>query len=353
MIKIFKNLKLQYSRTNIYKKGRASKRNKQKQKEKKEKKEKKREKKRKKEKEMSNAMKPCDIDFSKISFSAPKSLDNGGKMIYLNYGGGINPLYVKVPEGTLPFDPNYFPDDGIDDPDKSATGKYSLTMSVKTEDNKSMKSFHDVFVALDEHIMTAAKENSQAWFKKAKISEETIRELYTRQIKVSVDSETGEPNGMFPPKFSYKAVKRDGKFLPKEFMVYDKEKTIFDVNKTTDTPVEFSNVVMKGASVKTVIKCNGIWVANGKFGCTWRAEQICVKVPEGGLRDFAILSDSEEEDEDTSSTTANASEKSIMLEDSSDEEGGGEEEEVKKPTPPPAEKKKVVRKRVKKVKVDE
>ena len=300
---------------------------------------------------MSNAMKPSDIDLSKVSFSAPKSLDNGGKMIYLNYGGGINPLYVKVPEGTLPFDPNYFPDDGIDDPEKSATGKYSLTMSVKNDENESMKAFHDVFVGLDEYIMAAAKENSQAWFKKPKISEETISELYTRQIKVSVDSETGEPNGMFPPKFSYKVVKRDGKFLPKEFMVYDKDKTIFDVNKTTDTPVEFSNVVMKGASVKTVIKCNGIWIANGKFGCTWRAEQICVKVPEGGLRDFAILSDSEEEEEemDSSSTTTNTGEKSIMLEDSSDEE---EEEEVKKPTPPPAEKKKV-RKRVKKVKVDE
>ena len=298
-------------------------------------------------------MKPSDIDLSKVSFSAPKSLDNGGKMIYLNYGGGINPLYVKVPEGTLPFDPNYFPDDGIDDPEKSATGKYSLTMSVKNDENESMKAFHDVFVGLDEYIMAAAKENSQAWFKKPKISEETISELYTRQIKVSVDSETGEPNGMFPPKFSYKVVKRDGKFLPKEFMVYDKDKTIFDVNKTTDTPVEFSNVVMKGASVKTVIKCNGIWIANGKFGCTWRAEQICVKVPEGGLRDFAILSDSEEEEEemDSSSTTTNTGEKSIMLEDSSDEEEE-EEEEVKKPTPPPAEKKKV-RKRVKKVKVDE
>tara|TARA_B100001123_G_scaffold436196_1_gene566058 strand:- start:685 stop:1596 length:912 start_codon:yes stop_codon:yes gene_type:complete len=299
---------------------------------------------------MSNAVKPGDMDLSKITFSAPKNLDNGGKMIYLNYGGGINPLYVKVPEGTLPFDPNYYPDDGIDNPEKSASGKYQLTMSVKTEDNKDMESFHDVFVSLDEFIMAAAKENSQAWFKKAKISEETISELYTRQIKVSVDSETGEPNGMFPPKFNYKVVKRDGKFIPKEFMVYDKSKVIFDVNKVTDNPVEFSNVVMKGASVKTVIRCNGIWVANGKFGCTWRAEQICVEVPEGGLRDFAILSDSDEEGEDVSSVTTNAGEAPVMLEDTEEEEEDDEvEEEVKKPTPPPAEKKKV-RKRVKKVK---
>jgi hypothetical protein len=206
-----------------------------------------------------------------------------------------------------------------------------------------MKSFHDVFVKLDEMIMGSAKENSQAWFKKAKISEETIRELYTRQIKVSVDPETGEPNGKYPPKFTYKVVKRDGKF--QNFKVYDNEKVVFDVDKKTDSPVEFSNVVMKGTRVKAVLKCNGIWVANGKFGCTWRAEQMCVKVPEGGLRDFAILSDSDDEEgDDTSSVTPGSDEKQqLMLEDSS------EEEEEVKPTPPTEKKK--VRKRVKKVKV--
>ena len=52
---------------------------------------------------MANAMKPSSIDFSKITFSAPKTLDNGGKMIYLNYNGGVNPLYVQTPEGELSF----------------------------------------------------------------------------------------------------------------------------------------------------------------------------------------------------------------------------------------------------------
>jgi len=297
---------------------------------------------------MANAMKPGSIDFSKISFSTPKTLDNGGKMIYLNYGGGINPLYVQTPEGELPFDPNYFGDDGNNDPTTSNGGKFSINLSINPESSKSMNSFHDVFVKLDELIMNSAKENSQAWFKKAKISEETISELYTRQIKVSVDPETGEPNGKYPPKFTYKVVKRDGKF--QNFKIYDNDKVVFDVDKKTDSPVEFSNVVMKGTRVKAVLKCNGIWVANGKFGCTWRAEQMCVKVPEGGLRDFAILSDSDEED-DTSSVTSGSGEKQLMIEDSSDdEEGGGEEEEEEvKPTPPPEKKK--VRKRVKKVKV--
>jgi len=283
---------------------------------------------------MANAMKAQKMDLGKVSFSAPKTLDNGGKMIYVNYNGGINPLHIQTPEGELIWDPNYFADDGKE-VDSSLTGKYSVTMSIKKAE-KGMLEFHDSFVALDEYIMKAAKVNSQAWFKKPKISEDAIRELYTPQIKVSVDSETGLPNE-YPPKFTYKVVKRDGKF--KDFVIYDNNKKVFDVNKTTDEPVELSNVMVKGARVKVVLKCNGIWVANGKFGCTWRAEQILIKVPEGGLRDFAILSDSDEEVEVEAEEVV---EKPIMLEDSDEEEDGGEAEE--KPEP----KKKTRKVRVKK-----
>ena len=188
--------------------------------------------------------------------------------------------------------------------------------------------------------MKAAMDNSHAWFKKAKISEDAIRELYTPQVKISLDPDTGEPSA-YPPKFTYKVVKRDGKF--QNFTIYDNDKKVFDVNKTTDEPVEFENVVMKGALVKVVLKCNGIWVANGKFGCTWRAEQMRVKVPEGGLRDFAILSDSDDEgdsDEETNSSSNNAT--PLMLEDSDDEVDEPE------PEPEPTSKKKVHKVRVKK-----
>ena len=30
----------------------------------------------------------------------------------------------------------------------------------------------------------------------------------------------------------------------------------------------------KGSKVKLLVRCNGIWVANGKFGCTWRAGKL-------------------------------------------------------------------------------
>lgn len=280
-------------------------------------------------------MKAQNIDLSKLSFSTPKTLDNGGKMVYVNYNGGINPFYVTTPEAEVLWDPNYFGDDGKNDED-SKSGKYSITFSIKQSD-KGMSEFHEAFLGLDEHIMKMAKDNSHAWFKKPKISEEALRELYTPQVKISLDPETGEPS-KYPPKFTFKVVKKENKF--QNFKIYDNTKKVFDVNKTTEEPVEFSNLVMKGAMVKVVLKCNGIWIANGKFGCTWRAEQIRVKIPEGGLRDFAILSDSEEDD-DGDEVSSETSEKPIMLEDSDDEE-------VNEPEPEPEPKKKVRKVRVKK-----
>ena len=273
-----------------------------------------------------SAMQAGDIQLENINFSAVKSLDNGGKMLYLNYGGGINPLYVTTPEVDIPFDPSYYPDN-------DNSGKYGVKFSMKNlEDNKAMKDFHTWATKMDELLIAKAGENSQAWFKKPKLSEETLQELYTPMVKISKDPDTGEPNGKYPDSFGFKVVKRDGKF--KDFSIYDNKKNVFDVNGETENPTDISKVLMKGSLIKAVLKCNGIWIANGKFGCTWRAEQIRVKVPEGGLRDFAIDSDSEDEDDSVSQTAR------VMIEDSSEEEEVVEE----KPEPEPEPEKKKVRK---------
>ena len=120
--------------------------------------------------------------------------------------------------------------------------------------------------------------------------------------------------------------------------MYNSEKVYYDVNGETDNPTTVERVLVKGAKVKVVLKCNGIWVANGKFGCTWRAEQMLVKVPEGGLNEFAIQSDSDDEDD------SNVDEKPTnLIEDSDDDDDKEEkvEEEVEEKP-----KKKVVRKKV-------
>ena len=278
---------------------------------------------------MASALKASQVDFTKLSISPPKTLDNGGKMMFINYNGGINPFYITVPEVEVPWEPSYFSDN-------DTSGKYAVKISLKNlDENKDLKEFHTMLCNMDTFLKEKALANSQSWFKK-KMSEELINELYTPLVKVSVDDETGEPNGKYPDSFGFKIVKRDNKF--KDFTIYDNHKVVFDVEGKDGPAVDLTNVLMKGTLIKAVLKCNGIWVANGKFGCTWRAEQIRAKVPEGGLREFAIESDSDDEDD---STEVEA--KPNMIEDSSDEElekQESEEEVVEEPEPPPEPKKK-------------
>ena len=257
------------------------------------------------------AMKASNVDISKITLSGVKTMDNGGKMIYLNYDGGINPLLVQTPEVDIPFD--------LDVAKAEEWGKYNVQCNLKDiEGNPGVKAFHDKLLELDEHIKTQAMANSVAWFKKKKMTEETIDSLYTPQVKLSYDSETGEPNGKYPPKFGFKITRKDKKVA---CMLYDNKKNVFDVNRETENPVAIENVLMKGALIKAVLRCNGVWLANGKFGCTWRAEQVRVKIPEGALKAFAVLSDSDSDDEDEPK-------EQNLIDDSSEEDNKSEEEKV-------------------------
>ena len=297
---------------------------------------------------MSSAMNSSEIDLSKITFSAPKTLDNGGKMLFLNYNGSMSPLYVTIPNSKLPFEPAYYADN-------DTSGKWSIKISMSNlDENKSMMDFHSKFKAFDNYLMEKAVENSQSWFRKPKLSLETVKELYSPMVKVHLDPESGEPTGKYPDSFGFKIVKKDN-IYPK-LAVYDNHKNNFDINGETDNVTDISNILIQGSQVKAVLKCNGIWIANGKFGCTWRAEQIRVKLPEGGLKEYAILSDSDDEDEVSSDPSPSLDKKVVnMIEDSSDEGGsehGGDADEDSidevKPTPPP--KKVVKRKRAVKVK---
>tara|TARA_B100000686_G_C16715155_1_gene931527 strand:- start:481 stop:1314 length:834 start_codon:yes stop_codon:yes gene_type:complete len=274
------------------------------------------------------AMKAKDINLSKISLSSLKTLPSGGKMLYLNYNGGISPLYLETPEVSVPFDLSYFADN-------EKSGKYSVSISMKDiDENVKMKEFHDKLLEMDEFIKEEAMKNSVPWFKKPKMSKDTIESLFTPMVKIHTDPETGEPTGKFPPRFGFKIVKKEGKI---QCSLYDGNKQYFDVNNETDNPIDINRVITKGSMLKVVLKCNGVWLANGKFGCTWRAEQIRVKVPEGGLNEFAILSDSDDEDGDVNEDINTTM---TMIEDSSDEE--------KEPSPPPEPKKKTRKVRVKK-----
>lgn len=286
------------------------------------------------------ALKPKNVDFEKISISSkPKKLDFGGSMVYINYDSGIQPLYVQTPELHVPFDMSYFSDN-------ETSGKYNVKINFKDIDNnKKVKEFYDFIHKLDNFIKDKAFENTVSWFK-GKKSKEVIDSLYTPMIKVHVDPETGEASGKYPDQFGFKIIKKNDKVL---CSIYDKEKNVFDVNKETDNPMDIERIISKGSNVMLVLKCNGVWIANGKFGCTWRAEQIRVEVSDESLDDFSIVSDSEDEDnsnDDNVNKVDLVEDSESDTDNSSDSDSSDENKEVV-PEPPKETKKKARKVKVK------
>lgn len=263
-------------------------------------------------------MKPENVDVSKINFSDLKTLDNGAKLIYMNYGKV--PIYIQTPEFDIPFDTGSFYED------KPGTGKFAVKVSLNGHDSdKKVKSFHDMLEKIDQYLIESAVKHGAPWFKKPKLTSEVASELYTKMLKVSVDDE-GEPDGRYPPSFSFKIVKRDGKVLCK---VFDEEQNEVNVdNSDEDGYIDLENSFKKNTKVKMLLKCNGIWIASGKFGYTWRAEQIRIKVPPSFDNYAFIPSDDEDDREEV--TKDGVSQKDFI--ESSESSDDDEDVVVKKPS---------------------
>ena len=80
-----------------------------------------------------------------------------------------------------------------------------------------------------------------------------------------------------------------------EFKENNNKKEVNVNNSDQEDYVDMNNLLKKGSKVKLLIRCNGLWSANGKFGCTWRAEQLKVKVSENF--DECVFDDSDNEEE--------------------------------------------------------
>ena len=225
-------------------------------------------------------MKPAQLDTSKIEIGQLKKLENGASIAYVNLDS--KPVYVKTSEFGVPFGAQYWPDS------VENSGKWSVKVNLKGEGSESMiKMLRD----FDNKIKEEAIKNCVSWFKKRNLTAETIDTLYTPMLKESLDPETGEPNGKYPPGFAFKIVKREGNVACKVYLTKDHTYNLTD--PAHDKYAELDKLLGKGSKVKLLLRCNGIWVANGKFGCTWRAEQVKVS-PVESFDEYAF-DDSEEE----------------------------------------------------------
>jgi hypothetical protein len=225
------------------------------------------------------AILPSNFNPAKLTAKPLKVLDNGGKAVNLEFDGkGL--WMVQTPVTQLPYGMNTFDKDG-------KAPKYSVDLSFRdSETDPKVKSFYDFAKAFDERLIELAMANSLPWFKLAGASREVISAFYTPMVKVPMDKE-GRPKP-YPPTVKIALKQKEGVFLT-EFYNPNETDSKGQPSRYQGTPVE--ELLVRGARIRAIIRCTGIWIAGSKFGPSWKAEQVSIESLPERLRGFGFVDD--------------------------------------------------------------
>lgn len=260
---------------------------------------------------MSNAILLAkNVDAEQITYGAVKSLDSGGRSVYVAYKG--KPLILQTPELSAPFGVSKWSSD------RGGADKHTCELSFKgREEKESIQKFYGLLEQLDAKFVQDAMENSMNWLKKKYNSTEVVQALYTPMVKHPKDKETGEITDKYPPTFRLSLPYKDGTY---KCDTYDKDRN----------PIQLDTIIdqLKGSKITAIIQCLGLWIAGGKFGCSWKVLQLKVAQP-NSIRGFAFQD--EDGDGETSSGGADHVTSGHYIQSSDDDDI---------PPPPPAPSKK-------------
>ena len=295
-----------------------------------------------------SVVKGKNIEASKVTFSAPKVLDNGAKLVYMNYDGGR--FTVQTPWMGMPWAMSSYTDDKYP--------KHSITLSFRgMDESPEMKRFHDNMMAVEKATIQAGVQNSVQWFKKKNLSEDVVSNLFNPIVRVSTDKNTGVPDGKYPSTLRLKVPQRDGVWEPK---VYDTSGNVYHVNDSESGDV-MEDILVKGAKIRCMMQCVGLWIASGNYMCQWKLTRAEVDVPESsGNHNFLPDSDAEDDDDVVASGGGSGappapSKVTPQMLDDTDSEGEVEAEvdaepevevEVEVEVEPEPEKKKITKKKI-------
>ena len=229
------------------------------------------------------------VSMASVTVSAAKALDNGAKLVYVNYNGGR--FNIQTPPMDLAWDVNCY--------DEGPYPKYSCEVSFKGMDEESkqgqeLKGFHDKMLELEEKLIDEGVKNGAPWFKlaKNKVNKDVISSKFGPIIRVSKNKE-GEADGKWPSTMRLKIQFKDDKFGCK---LVDTTGDQYLINKP-DSGHNIEDILVKGARVKCIIQCVGMWIASGNYMCQWQLARAEVEVPEGMVAD-EFLPESDEEAEE-------------------------------------------------------
>lgn len=275
---------------------------------------------------------PAQVDVSKLKYSEPKLLDNQSKTVYVNYDG--DKLTIQTPLVNIPYNINDFNDDS------NKYKKFDINLSFAGMDtNPKVKQFFDKIQEIEEKIKSDAFKNRQLWLRDDYDGiKKVVDKLFFPIIKYDKDKETGKVLNRYPPTMKAK--------LP-----YDSAHQCFtfDASDMDNNEIVFSEYMnrVKGAKARLILQLTGLWIAGGKYGCTWKVVKAKFQFMSRGTYSFVEDSDdedvkSEQDDDLIEDAMENGKKKApAVLPDSEEENDSEMEEEDEMPPPPPPPKKTV------------
>tara|TARA_B100000963_G_scaffold343198_1_gene344775 strand:- start:43 stop:975 length:933 start_codon:yes stop_codon:yes gene_type:complete len=217
---------------------------------------------------------------------------NGRKSVGILNNENKKSLYLSTPL-MLTWGVNEYKDDKTGE-----VQSYDIALQFPNDEynNSDCVAFLKNMQALEQKVKDDTIANSKDWLNKTKLSSETVDALWSPMLKYPKDKETGEPDYSRAPTLKVKIPYWDGEF--KNIELYnDSKELVFPTSEDTN----IGEYIIKGSNVATIIQCGGIWVANGKFGVTWKLFQAVVK-PKTSLSGKCHITLSEQDKEKMTKT---------------------------------------------------
>tara|TARA_B100001769_G_C22112056_1_gene601910 strand:+ start:265 stop:1212 length:948 start_codon:yes stop_codon:yes gene_type:complete len=260
------------------------------------------------------------VDFdakTDLTFTKAKVNANGRKQIGILSSKNKKSVHLSTPL-MLTWGVNEYTDDN--------TGNKSYDMALQFPNDEYNNPACIKFLKNMQEFETRVKEdaitNCKDWLNKNKITSDAVDALWTPMLRYPKDKDSGDYDYSRPPTLKVKIPYWEGEY--KNVEIYDDKEVQLFPNTGNVFPNE---LISKGSQVATLISCGGIWVANGKFGITWRLFQAVVK-PRVSLAGKCHISLSKQDKDKLINTSANSDDEEVhdevtnttLVNDSDDEE---------------------------------
>eukprot|EP00966_Prymnesium_polylepis_P105807 2450192-Prymnesium_polylepis.2 len=137
------------------------------------------------------------------------------------------------------------------------------------------RGFREAMIAFENRIKRHAVTCSQEMFGKSSLPAENVDARFTPMLRYPRYQKTGSTDKSKPPTLRIKIPFWENEF--KYVELYDDTKRLCFPTTGSDNPSALMSILAKGSRVATILSCGGVWIANRKFGCTWRLFQAVVQ----------------------------------------------------------------------------